>query len=178
MERRDFLKGVAGVSALAVCASTDGFAASKAAPRSKPPVSDRQGRVVLAGVTKGASDAVIKSAVRESALAASNFSWLSRGDAVFIKPALNSGSPYPSTTSPVAIAAMVALLKEKGARRVIVGDMAGIEHVKLSHDGRTGSTRKLMEATGMVSAVRAAGGEIHFFEEAGWKAFYEDPMTT
>ncbi len=70
---------------------------------------------------------------------------------------------------------MVELLREKGARRVIVGDMSGIGHVKLSQDGLSGSTRRLMEASGMAGAVRAAGGELHFFEEAGWDAFYEDP---
>jgi uncharacterized protein (DUF362 family) len=176
MERRDFLKGVAGLSALAVCSATDGFGASKTVLRRLPPASDRQIRVALSGVTKGASEAAMITGVREAALAASDFSWLSRGDAVFIKPALNSGLPYPSTTSPVAIAAMVSLLKKKGAGRVIVGDMSGIEHVKLSPDGLTGSTRKLMEASGMAGAVQAAGGELHFFEEAGWRAFYEDPM--
>ena len=66
------------------------------------------------------------------------------------------------------------LLKEKGAGRVIVGDMSGIEHVKLSSGGLSGSTRQLMEAAGMAEAVRAAGAEMHFFEEAGWQAFYED----
>jgi uncharacterized protein (DUF362 family) len=116
----------------------------------------------------------MKLAVRAVAEATTDFSWLSKGDAVFIKPALNSGNPYPATTNPVAIGAMVELLKQKGARRVIVGDMCGIEHVKLSLKGLTGSSRRLMEASGMARAVQAAGGEIHFFEEAGWDAFYED----
>jgi uncharacterized protein (DUF362 family) len=142
----------------------------------KPRVSDRDARVFLAGVSRGASAQTIETAVRESALAASDFSWLSRGDSVFIKPALNSGRPYPATTSPIAIAAMVKLLKEKGAGRVIVGDMSGIEHVKLSPDGFSGSTRRLMETSGMAGIVQAAGAELHFFEEAGWRAFYEDQM--
>ncbi len=30
----------------------------------------------------------------------------------------------------------------------------------------------------MASAVQAAGGELHFFEEGGWNSFYEDPMVT
>ena len=38
----------------------------------------------------------------------------------FIKPALNSGNPYPATTSPEAIGSMVTLLREKGAGRVIL----------------------------------------------------------
>ena len=120
---------------------------------------------------------MIKSAVRAAAEASTDFRWLAKGDAVFIKPALNSGNSYPATTSPAAVAAMIALLQEKGARRVIVGDMSGIEHVKLSPEGLSGSTRSLMEASGMAREARAAGAELHFFEEAGWKSFYEDAPT-
>jgi uncharacterized protein (DUF362 family) len=179
MKRRDFLKRAVGVSAMAMCSSADSLGAvqePKNPPREKPRQSARRAPVFLAGVERGASDAALKAAVREVARAATDFSWLSKGDTVFIKPALNSGSPYPFTTSPIAIAAMVELLREKGARRVIVGDMCGIGHVKLSPDGLSGSSRRLMEASGMTGAVRAAGGELHFFEEAGWDAFYEDPM--
>ena len=131
-------------------------------------------RTFLAGVSRGASEQALRLAVRYAAEAATDFSWLSKGDPVFIKPALNSGNPYPATSSPVAIGAMVELLKEKGAGRVILGDMAGIEHMKLSPEGFTGSTRLLMEASGMAGAARAAGAELCFFEEAGWDAFYED----
>ncbi len=174
MKRRDFLKGMAALSALAV--PSENSLASEAFPHLKPQLSDRQDTVFLSGIARGASEADIKAAVRESALAGTDFSWLSENDAVFIKPAHNSGLPYPSTTSPAGVAAMVMLLKEKGAGRVIVGDMSGIEHVKLTPEGFSGSTRKLMEASGMAKAVKDAGGELHFFEEAGWNAFYEDPM--
>jgi uncharacterized protein (DUF362 family) len=131
-------------------------------------------KVFLAAVDKGASEEEIRRAVRSSAEAATDFSWLSRGDSVFIKPALNSGEQYPATTSPVAIAAMVALLRDKGAGRVVVGDMSGIEHIKLSPHGISGSTQWLMERCGMARAAQAAGAELHFFEKAGWEAFYED----
>lgn len=178
MKRRDFLKGMAGLSALAVGSWTDSFGLSPAPQGGKPLPADRQARVSLAGVSRGASEEALKAAVRESALEATDFSWLSKGDSLFIKPALNSGIPYPSTTSPLAIAAMVGLLRERGAGRVIVGDMCGIEHVKLSPDGLSGSSRRLMEASGMAKASRAAGAELHFFEEAGWDAFYEDPMAS
>ncbi|MCE5274366.1 MAG: DUF362 domain-containing protein, partial [Deltaproteobacteria bacterium] len=113
-------------------------------------------------------------AVRGSAEAATDFSWLSRGDAVFIKPVNNSGNPYPATTSPIAIAAMVELLREKGAGRVIVGDMSGVQYVRFSAAARSGSTRGLMESSGIARAAQASGAEIHCFEEAGWGAFYED----
>lgn len=176
MDRRDFLKLLAGASAMAV-SSCAGGAVSRAPRNTAKPVLGGPAQVFVAGVEKNSNDQALRGAVRDAAEAASDFSWLSVGDAVFIKPVLNSGYPYPSTTSPVAIAAMVDLLKEKGAGRVIVGDMSGIEHVKLSPDGLNGSSRRLMESSGMAEAVQASGAELHFFEEAGWDAFYEETPT-
>jgi len=165
---------MAGLPAMAVYPWKTIAGASQNLQQGKSLVSGPQIRVFLAGMGRGTTEQVAKLAVRAVAEATTDFSWLSKGDAVFIKPALNSGNPYPATTSPIAIGAMVELLKEKGARRVIVGDMCGIEHVKLSPKGLTGSSRRLMEASGMARTVQAAGAEIHFFEEAGWNAFYED----
>jgi uncharacterized protein (DUF362 family) len=169
---------MAGISAMAVSPWKLAAGASQILRQSKLIESGPQIRVFLAGMSRGATEQVARLAVRAAAEATTDFSWLSKGDAVFIKPALNSGNPYPATTSPIAIGAMIELLKEKGARRVIVGDMCGIEHVKLSPRGLTGSSRRLMEASGMARAVQAAGAEVHFFEEAGWNAFYEDVPTT
>ena len=174
MERRAFLKVMAQALAVGFCWRKEGVAFSQPLPGARPPRPGKPTPVSLAGVERGASPQSVRSAVRAAAESATNFSWLSRGDAVFIKPALNSGNPYPATTSPEAIGAVVEILKEKGARRVIVGDMCGIEHVKLSQEGLSGSSRRLMEASGMAKAAEAAGAELHFFEEAGWAAFYED----
>ncbi|MBW2138255.1 MAG: DUF362 domain-containing protein, partial [Deltaproteobacteria bacterium] len=130
--------------------------------------------VALTGIKRGAEDHLLIEAVKEAARAATDFSWLSRGDVVLIKPALNSGNPYPATTSPAGIRAMVELLKEKGARRVIVSDMSGVEHVKLTREKLKGSSRKLMIKSGMADAARKAGAELYFPEEDGWGAFFED----
>ena len=174
MERRTFLKVLLQAAAVALFWRKDKLAFSQPPSGARLPVSGKANRVSLAGVKKGASPQTVKSAVRAAAESATDFSWLSKADAVFIKPALNSGNPYPATTSPEAIGAVVEILKDKGARRVIVGDMCGIEHVKLSPEGLSGSSRSLMEASGMARAAEAAGAELHFFEEAGWAAFYED----
>ena len=137
-------------------------------------VSGHPTKVSLAGVGRGVSEQVIKTAVRNAAEAATDFSWLAKGDAVFIKPVNNSGTPYPATTSPVAIAAMIGLLKEKGAGRVIVGDMSGVQHLRFFPHSLSGSSRALMAASGVARAVQTSGGEMHCFEESGWGAFYED----
>ncbi|MBF0552215.1 MAG: DUF362 domain-containing protein [Deltaproteobacteria bacterium] len=157
-----------------LCASESGEGVPHVLDGDKSPDSGRQTRVGLAGINRGTSEQVITQAVRAAAEAATDFSWLSKGDAGFIKPVNNSGKPYPSTTSPIAVAAMIEILKQKGAGRVIVGDMSGIQYGKLSPEGLSGSSRHLMERSGIAAAVKAAGGEAHFFEEAGWNAFYED----
>jgi len=67
------------------------------------------------------------------------------------------------------------LLKEKGAGRVIVGDMCGIAHVKLSPEGLAGSSRRLMEVSGMARAVQTAGGEVHFLKKPDGTPFMKTP---
>ncbi|MGA2400447.1 MAG: DUF362 domain-containing protein [Syntrophobacteraceae bacterium] len=174
MEPRRLIKLMARASVMAACSPAGNMGASRVALRSKPLVPGPKTKVFLAGVSKNASEDAIKQAVRCSAEAATDFSWLSKGDIVFIKPAINSGNPYPSTTSPIAIAAMVELLREKGAGRVIVGEMSGVEYLKFSPTRLKGSTRELMEASGIAKVVQASGAELHFFEEAGWSAFHEE----
>jgi uncharacterized protein (DUF362 family) len=139
-----------------------------------PRITGMEFPVALAGVSSDSDDDVLISAVKNAAQAVSDFAWLAKGDSVLIKPALNSGNPYPATTSPDGIKAMVELLKEKGAGRVIVSDMSGIEFVKLTPNGLRGSSRALMHASGMAEAAQEAGAELHFPEEAGWDAFFED----
>jgi len=116
----------------------------------------------------------MEQAIYNAILAIDNLDWLKTGDTVFIKPVINSGKPYPSTTSPLAVKSMIRLLKEKGAGLVIVGDMSGVGHLDQRPDGCKGSTRKLAESAGLLQVVLDAGGEWAFFEEAGWHSFYEE----
>jgi uncharacterized protein (DUF362 family) len=134
----------------------------------------RAAAVSLTGVPRGADDLAVETAVERAALAATDFSWLSRGDRVLIKPVCNSGNPYPATTDPVALRAMIRLLAERGAGRIVVGDMSGVEFVRFSKDRLTGSTRELMRRNGMLQAAEAAGAEVVAFEEDGWDGFYEE----
>ncbi len=134
-------------------------------------------RVALSGVKRATEDRFLVEAVKNAARAATDFSWLARGDTVLIKPASNSGNPYPATTNPAGIGAVVELLKEKGAGRVIVSDMSGIQYVKLSPKKTRGSTRELMKNSGIARAVVEAGAELYFPEETGWSAFFEDGPT-
>jgi uncharacterized protein (DUF362 family) len=94
-----------------------------------------------------------------------NFSWLDKGDIVLLKPALNSGDPYPSTTHPLAIQTVSKLLVEHGAR-VVIGDQSGIEHV-LHHPDAVirGSSRANYIRSGMGSHEDT---RFVSFEDGGW----------
>jgi len=174
MERRKFLKIAAGVTMTAINPIPGSADSGKGYGLRKPVKEGPPAKVFLGGTAKGSPEKDIRTVVRETALAATDFSWLTKRDTVFIKTVNNSGNPYPSTTNPVAVAAMIELLREKGARRIIVGDMSGVQFVRFTGDSLKGSSRKLMERAGLAQAVLTAGAELHCFEEAGWDAFYED----
>ncbi|MCP5044845.1 MAG: DUF362 domain-containing protein [bacterium] len=167
--RRFGLLGAGGIAALTLRPTI-----SRAEP-SPIPLAQASGtaRASLGAVAKGSADEVVEAAVRRAALEASDFSWLSRGDRVLIKTACNSGGDYPFTTDPIALRAMIRLLAERGAGKVIVADMSGVQFVRFSKDRTSGSTRALMTQNKMAQAAETAGAEVHAFEEAGWDAFHE-----
>ena len=68
----------------------------------------------------------------------------------------NSGNDYPATTDPLAVHAMVTLLKERGAGRVMVGDMSGVQFLRFGKDRLSGSSRELMTGNGLVGAATCA----------------------
>jgi uncharacterized protein (DUF362 family) len=168
MDRREFIKLIVTVSAAAAMPS--GLVHAAQMPLGSGP----EVNVSMAGVSRAANEAELITAIRQAAEAATDFSWLSRGDSILIKPVVNSGNGYPATTNPAGMKALIGLLKEKGAKRIIVSDMSGIEHVKLLPDKLRGSTRDLMKSCGIAQTVVEAGGELYFPEEEGWHSFFED----
>jgi uncharacterized protein (DUF362 family) len=174
LNRRDFHRLAAGALA---SAATVGYAVSRpmaAAATALPAASPVGRQVYLAGVAREARASETAAALRRAVLATTDLSWLGRGDTVLIKPVCNSGNVYPATTDPLALQAMIALLRERGAGRVIVGDMSGVQFVRFTQDRLSGSTRSLMTNNGMRQASEAAGAEVHAFEEAGWDGFYDE----
>jgi uncharacterized protein (DUF362 family) len=162
MNRRDFEK-LAAIGAISTMLPNIAYAGGP------------ETNVSVSAVKKGASENALADAVKKAALSATNMSWLKKGDSVLIKVVINSGNGYPATTSPVGLAAMIELLKEKGADKVIVTDMSGIEHVKLGKKGMVkGSSRELLENCGLAKAASSAGAELYFPEDDGWDAFFSE----
>ena len=88
--------------------------------QNKPPVSI----AAVAGFAVGDDKAA---AIREAVELAGGMPWLAPGETVLIKPALNSGGPFPCTASAVACAELVRMCLERGAARVFVADETGLE---------------------------------------------------
>jgi uncharacterized protein (DUF362 family) len=124
--------------------------------------------VYLRGLPPGPGPGVLAEAIRDLACeAAGDFPWLSKGETVLLKPALNSPDPYPSTTHPLAVSTMASLLAERGAR-VVIGDQSGIQYV-LHHPGGVvrGSTRAQYSRSGMGNHNDS---RFVSFEDDGWDA--------
>ncbi len=178
LTRRELTRFLAtGLASLALPGCAGVQPARAAAPAPLAPSPGGAIPVVLSGGPRGADPASVAAAVRAAAQAIDDLAWLSRGDTVLVKVVSNSGNDYPATTDPIAVRAMAELLRERGAGRVIVADMSGVEHVRFSKDRLRGSSRALMERNGIARAAHEAGAELQAFEEAGWDAFYEERPT-
>lgn len=122
--------------------------------------------VYVNGIGPDPTDKLLSSRIEDVFLkSTSNLSWLSKGDTVLLKPALNSGYPYPSTTHPLAVHVISRILNENGAN-VIVGDQSGIREVLHNQEGIIyGSTRNNYKRAG----IGIEDGEQFIgFEEEGW----------
>jgi uncharacterized protein (DUF362 family) len=138
--------------------------------RSNTSSSERSGKpiaadAVLLGLYEGDGANALEKAVSRL-----DFSWLKEGDSVLIKVASNSGNPHPAVSAPSGIRAMAAHLKKLGAGRVVVGDQAGVEHVRLSAAGRYSSTRERWMTNKLITVEDAA--DIAFFDDNGFEDGY------
>ena len=165
--RRRFLKtaGIAGAGLVGMGIPGCSGKKVQATMTAVPVHSGKTDRVSIQALSKDSEDQEIIQAVRRVAEASTDFSWLSKGDTVFIKTVANSPNPYPATTSPLAIRGMTLLLLEKGAGKVLVGDKSGVMTVYHEKDDQDGSTREVMTTVGHHDAAVESGASVHYFEE-------------
>lgn len=81
------------------------------------------------------------------------------GDTVLLKPNVNAGDPPPNRTDIAFLVALIRLLRDHGARRVIVGE--GSRHPPTS-------TRLELWRAGVLQACAREGVEVAVFGEDGW----------
>jgi len=113
----------------------------------------KEGKVL---VSKIASTGDLRTDILKSVDLIGGFSKvIDKGDNVLLKPNFNSADPPPASSDPGFLKAIIELLFEHGAGKVVLGEC--------SWQGL--STRKALEQTGTLLAVRDTGAEIAFFDE-------------
>jgi uncharacterized protein (DUF362 family) len=80
---------------------------------------------------------------------------INAGDQVLLKPNYNSAGPPPASSDPEFLKAIVQLLFEHGAAKVILGES--------SWQGL--STRKALQETGTLATLKDTGAEVALFDE-------------
>ncbi|MDH7563860.1 MAG: DUF362 domain-containing protein [Candidatus Bathyarchaeota archaeon] len=81
-----------------------------------------------------------------------------KGDEVLLKPNFNTGDPPPASSDPNFVEAIIKLLYEHGASKVILGESSMFSLC----------TRKVLEDTGMLNKAESAGAEVVPFDEGKW----------
>jgi len=81
-----------------------------------------------------------------------------RGNEILLKPNFNTGDAPPGSSDPDFVKAVIELLHEHGASKVILGESSMFSL----------STRKVLEDTGMLRKAEEAGAEVAPFDEGKW----------
>jgi len=102
---------------------------------------------------------VVKQSDRAKAVAACFEAFAFRacdGRDVAVKANFNSADPFPASTHPATLGALLAELKRRGAQGLTLGERSGM-----------GDTRAVLEQTGAAAAVAAAGGKVVVLDDVG-----------
>ncbi len=79
-------------------------------------------------------------------------------ETVLLKPNFNTSDPLPGSSDPQFVKAVIELLWEHGAGKVVLGESSMFAL----------STREVMEKTGMLKVAEEAGAEVVVFNEGEW----------
>jgi uncharacterized protein (DUF362 family) len=175
--RRDFLRGLAGLACMKMASScyvgnaaSYGADLSAAQTLSFPVLGAYQPVVSSLWAPRGEDDPPYP-LFKKMIEAATDFSWLSRGDRVFIKLALNSGNAFPAATDPWSLRCLVRVLREKGAGEIWAGDQSSVQRVLWQRTTQRGSSRQLCDSAGLLPVMLDTGAMPCFFEERGYDAY-------
>jgi len=83
---------------------------------------------------------------------------VNEGDEVWLKPNFNTADLPPASSDPEFVKAVIELLFEHGAGKVILGESSMVSL----------SARKVLAETGMIAKAEEAGAELIFFDEGRW----------
>lgn len=113
---------------------------------------------------KKVSKVTVKNSLKESILESIDLiggfeRFIEKGDVVFLKPNFNTSDPFPASTDPEFLKAVVELIYEFGAKLVMIGESSTM----------TLNTRKVMEDLKIFDLLEITPPpRIYVFEEGEW----------
>ena len=87
---------------------------------------------------------------------------VNKGETILLKPNYNTADPFPGSSDPEFIKAVIDMLYESGAGKVILGERTAFLH-----------SRKVLEQAGIVKVAEKAGAEVRVFGKDGWRAMFD-----
>jgi uncharacterized protein (DUF362 family) len=87
---------------------------------------------------------------------------IKKDDIILLKPNYNTAHPFPGSSDPDFIRAVVEILYEAGARKVILGERTALLH-----------SRRVLEQAGVVDVAEKVGAEVRVFGRDGWAALFD-----
>lgn len=110
-------------------------------------------------VSKVQPNGNLKPAIEQAVVAIGGFEQLVKPrDTILVKPNFNSADRAPASSDPRFVRAVIELLYEHGANKVILGESSTISV----------STRDTLQRTGMLQAATEAGAQVTVFDEEDW----------
>jgi uncharacterized protein (DUF362 family) len=85
-----------------------------------------------------------------------------KGDTVLLKPNYNTADPFPGSSDPMFIKAIIEMLYEAGAAKVILAERTAFLH-----------SRRVLEQAGIVKVAEEAGAEVRVFGKDGWATLFD-----
>ena len=118
----------------------------------------KDGKVLVSKVTSADGQGLKENILKAVDLIGGFSKVVEKGDEVLLKPNFNTGDAPPGSSDPDFVKAVIELLYEHGASKVILGESSMFSL----------STRKVLEDTGMLRKAEEAGAEVAPFDEGKW----------
>ena len=118
----------------------------------------KDGKVLVSKVTSADGQGLKGNILKAVDLIGGFSKVVERGNEILLKPNFNTGDAPPGSSDPDFVKAVIELLHEHGASKVILGESSMFSL----------STRKVLEDTGMVRKAEEAGAEVAPFDEGKW----------
>ena len=117
----------------------------------------KNGKVLVSKVV--ASSDVKKSIKRAVDLIGGFERVISGGDRVIVKPNFNSDDPFPASSDPEFVKAVVSLLYDTGASSVVIVESSGMPWLP---------TKNVLKKMGMLKAAEECGAEVKILDDRKW----------